>query len=163
MDLLDRLLGHDTWTTRQLLDTCDRLDDEQIDTEFDIGHRTIRATFQHIIYNMEIWSLLMAGEPISENENNSISELLKRLDKASSRLARVSQQVAKSNAWDDLWTDYLDKPPTKKSFGSGIAHIITHSMHHRAQILNMLRRLGMNPVPEGDIFSWENRLREQQR
>ena len=44
MDLLDRLLGHDTWTTRELLARCAALTDEQLDTEFDIGHGTIRRT-----------------------------------------------------------------------------------------------------------------------
>ena len=38
MDLLDRLLGHDAWTTRQLLDICSTLSDEQLDREFDLGH-----------------------------------------------------------------------------------------------------------------------------
>jgi hypothetical protein len=28
-------------------------------------------------------------------------------------------------------------------------------MHHRAQLLYMLRRLGVADLPEGDVFSWE--------
>ncbi len=51
MDLLDRLLGHDSWTTRQLLDLAGTLSDNQLDQEFDIGHRTVRRTFAHIIWN----------------------------------------------------------------------------------------------------------------
>ena len=51
MDLLDRLLGHDAWTTRQLLLRCRDLTDEQLDREFDIGHRTVRATLLHVIRN----------------------------------------------------------------------------------------------------------------
>ena len=43
-----------------------------------------------------------------------------------------------------------------KPFGAAIAHVITHSMHHRAQVLNMMRHLGMKDLPEGDVFSWEN-------
>jgi uncharacterized damage-inducible protein DinB len=61
MDLLDRLLAHDAWTTGQLLDRCLALPDDQLDRPFDIGHRTVRATFQHIIFNIEAWSALMAG------------------------------------------------------------------------------------------------------
>ena len=40
-------------------------------------------------------------------------------------------------------------------YGGGIAHVITHSMHHRAQPLYMLRRLGIEGLPEGDVLSWE--------
>lgn len=35
MDLLDKLLGHDTWTTRQLLLACNSLPDELLDREFE--------------------------------------------------------------------------------------------------------------------------------
>jgi len=56
MDLLDRLLGHDAWTTRQLLLRCRDLTDEQLDREFDIGHRTVRATLEHVIRNVEVLS-----------------------------------------------------------------------------------------------------------
>jgi hypothetical protein len=41
MDILDRLLGHDAWTTRQLLLRCRDLTDAQLDREFDIGHRSV--------------------------------------------------------------------------------------------------------------------------
>ena len=49
MDLLDRLLGPDSWTTWQMLLLCRELSGEQRDRDFDIGHRTLRATFLHII------------------------------------------------------------------------------------------------------------------
>jgi uncharacterized damage-inducible protein DinB len=65
MDLLDRLIGHDAWTTRQLLLRCRPLSDEQLDQEFDIGHRTVRATLTHIIRNVEVWSQLMAGQHVA--------------------------------------------------------------------------------------------------
>src|SRR5207247_1729624 len=61
MDLLDRLLGHDAWTTRQLLLRCRGLADAALDREFDIGHRTVRATLAHITRNVAGWSELMSG------------------------------------------------------------------------------------------------------
>ena len=63
MDLLDRLLGHDAWTTRQLLLRCRELTDEQLDRRFDIGDRSLRETFVHIIENMEDWTDRMAMRP----------------------------------------------------------------------------------------------------
>jgi uncharacterized damage-inducible protein DinB len=158
MDLLDRLLGHDAWTTRQLLLRCGELSDEQLDGAFDIGHRTVRATFVHIIYNMEVWSSLMSGSPVpSRSAGNSISSLIGRLEKAADDLAKVATDVSRRNGWDERWLDVLDDPPQEKSYGGAIAHIITHSMHHRAQLLYMLRRLGLKDLPEGDVLSWENK------
>jgi hypothetical protein len=37
---------------------------------------------------------------------------------------------------------------------NAIVHVITHSMHHRARLLYMLRRLGPANLPEGDVLSW---------
>jgi uncharacterized damage-inducible protein DinB len=158
MDLLDRLLGHDAWTTRQLLDLCAPLTDEQLDGEFDIGHRTLRATFDHLVYNMEVWSALMAGETPERPTDRTIPGLIARFDVAAARLQRVARSVADRNAWDEKWLDHLDDPPREKTYGTAIAHLITHSMHHRAQLLYLLRLTGIGPLPEGDVFSWENRL-----
>ncbi len=155
MDLLDRLLGHDAWTTRQLLSRCQVLSGEQLDREFDIAHRTVRATLAHIIRNVQIWSRLMAGRSVGAPPGRSIAELAAAFDEAAAELASVARSVEVRGAWDDLFLDVLDNPPTKKSFGGGIAHVITHSMHHRAQLLYMLRRLGLQGLPEGDVLSWE--------
>ena len=78
MDLLDRLIGHDAWTTRQLLLRCRHLADEQLNQEFDIGHRTVRATFTHIIRNVEVWTQLMAGRHVAHSVGASVGQLLAR-------------------------------------------------------------------------------------
>jgi len=155
MDLLDRLLLHDTWTTKQLLDICGTLSDGELDKEFDIGHRTLRATLHHIISNMEIWSSLMAEQKCPRLTERTIPGMIRRLTSAASQLESIARKIADAHAWDELWTDHLDDPPRKKSYGTAIAHIVTHSMHHRSQILYMLRRSGVERLPEGDVFSWE--------
>jgi uncharacterized damage-inducible protein DinB len=107
MDLLDRLLGHDAWTTRQLLDIAAILSDAELDREFDIGHRTLRATFEHIVWNMEVWSSLMAGDPIERNADRTIAGFIRRLDVAAARLQRLARTVANRNGWDEKWLDHL--------------------------------------------------------
>lgn len=158
MDLLDRLLGHDAWTTRKLLELCDTLDEQSLDQEFDIGHRTLRRTLDHIISNMEIWSAMMTEQPIIRNQDRTLAGMLDRLSKAAGQLETISRKVADTNAWNALWTDHLDDPPQQKTFGTAIAHVITHSMHHRAQVLHMLRLLDVESLPEGDVFSWESAI-----
>jgi uncharacterized damage-inducible protein DinB len=158
MDLLDRLLAHDAWTTAQLLAVARTLPDEHLDKEFDVGRKTLRATFHHIIRNMEVWTDCMTGDlpPRDTEADQSAPQLAARLDIAAVDLAAFARSIRERGAWDELWTDPLDDRPTVKSFGGAIAHVITHSMHHRAQILYMLRRLGVRDLPEGDVLSWES-------
>jgi uncharacterized damage-inducible protein DinB len=158
VDLLDRLLGHDVWTTRQLLGLCAAFSEEQLDHEYDIGHRTLRATLDHIVRNVEVWSSLMAGDAVERQSDRTVTGMTERLAVAAERLRKIARQIADRDAWDETWHDHLDDPPREKSYGAGIAHIITHSMHHRAQVLYMLRLSGVTPLPEGDVFSWENRI-----
>lgn len=162
MDLLDRLLGHDTWTTRELLTRCATLTDEQLDTEFDVGHRTIRRTLQHIVFNMDVWAGLMAGRIRSKDDvrrlPGTLALLGERLDRASTTFSALARDVADRNGWDDTWVDVLDAAPNTKTYGGAIAHVITHSMHHRAQLLYMMKALGLRSLPEGDVLSWESQV-----
>jgi len=161
MDLLDRFLGHDLWTSKQLLVICSDLPDELLDQEFDIGHRSLRATFIHVVRNIEVWTDLMNGEDPRESSRScgvSILDLLQRLESVYPDLVQLARSVADRNAWDERWVDILEDPPREKTFGAATVHLITHSMHHRAQILYLMRRVGLTELPEGDVFSWESNL-----
>ena len=51
--------------------------------------------------------------------------------------------------------DLLDRPPVEKTLGSAIVHLATHAMHHRAPLMWMYRKLGLNGIPGGDALTWE--------
>ena len=160
MDLLDRLLAHDVWSTRQLMLQSKPLTESQLDQPFDIDSRTLRACFVHIIEAMEIWNdLLYERTPRPRNElsvkSQSLEGLTVRLEEAGGELAAISKKIAREERWDDRFTDILDNPPQSKTFGGTIAHVITHSMHHRAQAMYMLEKLGIQDHIEGDVLSWE--------
>jgi uncharacterized damage-inducible protein DinB len=158
MDILDRLLGHDAWTTRELLLRCQSLSDEQLDRKFAIGHGSLRETFDHIIWNMEVWTDLMSERPVRAKpgaEGRTIAKLIERLDAAAADFSQVANLAADEGWLDDEFADTVETPAVLYTFGGGIAHTITHSMHHRAQILNIMRQLGMNNLIEGDVLSWE--------
>lgn len=161
MDLLDRLLGHDAWTTRQLLLQSRTLTDAQLDQPFDLGLGTLRLTFGHIIDNMEVWTNLMNGVDVSLRSEGpqALEDFLGRLDAVAASFSTLARKVATEGRLDERWTDTLDDPPTQKTYGGAIAHVITHSMHHWAQVIHMLKRLGVQGVIEGDVLSWENQLR----
>ncbi len=159
MDLLDRLLAHDVWSTRQLLGSASALTDTQLDQRFDLDQRSLRECFEHIVENMEIWHDLMAGVAVrdeAEPAASSIPAMLARLSLAGRDFAALARTIAREQRWDAVYTDVLDDPPTTKTYGGTIAHLITHSMHHRAQAMYMLQRLGIHDHIEGDVLSWES-------
>jgi len=160
MDLLDRLLGHDAWTTELLLLRCRELTDAQLDRDFDIGHRTVRETLHHIIWNTEAWTDAIAGRALRPNpglapNGKSLDALFERHHRATAELAAVATPIARRNAWDQSFVDRTEDPSPVRTYGGTIAHVITHSMHHRAQVLYLLRLLALKNLPEGDALSWE--------
>lgn len=165
MDILDRLTGHDAWTTRQLLLFCQNLPDDVLDHQFNFGQETLRKTFVHIIDNMEVWTGLMTEQPAwyqphASPPGASIPEQLERLDAISAKFIRAARDIQERGLLDECFTDVLDNPPRQKTFGGAIVHLTTHSMHHRAQILAMLDILGVEHEIEGDALGWERRMRE---
>jgi uncharacterized damage-inducible protein DinB len=160
MELLDWLLGHDIWSTRQLVLQSAQLTDAQLDQPFDVDARSLRACFVHIIQNLEVWTELLAGRDPEratqgERADDTIDGLLGRLSVAGREFALVARKVQREGRLDDLWLDTLDTPPQRKTYGGTIAHVITHSMHHRAHAMYMLERLGVTQHIEGDVLSWE--------
>jgi uncharacterized damage-inducible protein DinB len=78
LDLLDRLLEHDAWTTRRVFDLAAPLTDAQLDRNFDIGHRTVRETAGHIVRNVEVVSVRL-GEGLRELHARLLTRRLERM------------------------------------------------------------------------------------
>ena len=156
MDLLDRLLAHDAWTTRQLLLACESLPDDLLDQEFDIDHKSLRATFVHMISNMEVWTDLLYERPVQPKSGSSLAELINRLSVASRDFAHLARKIAREGRFDDCFLDILDDPPQKKTFGGAIGHVLTHDMHHRAQVMYLMEKVGIQEHIEGDLLTWES-------
>ncbi len=157
LDLLDRLLEHDAWTTQRVLEFAQTLTDEQLDQDFDIGHRTVRETLQHIIGNIEVWTDLMAARPVRQmpTARPAIGELRRRFEAAFRDFAQVAREVRDAQRLSEMYVDVLDQPPQQKSYAGTILHVITHDHMHRAEIRHMLQRLGIQGLIEGDVLNWE--------
>ena len=156
MDIIDRLLAHDIWTTRQLLMACKSLPDPSLDQEFDIDQGSLRKTFVHMIENLEIWTDLIYERPVQSRKGNTISELLDRLSLAGRDFANVTRKIVREQRFDDCFLDTLDQPPRLKTYGGAIGHVITHNMHHRAQVMFLMEKVGLKEHIEGDLLSWES-------
>jgi uncharacterized damage-inducible protein DinB len=166
MDILDRLLGHDTWTGRQILLRCQELSAEQLDQPFEIGVGSVRRTLQDTIGNIEVWTALMSGGSIPErtrlDASPTVTEFLERHDAGMAAFRALAQRIAAGGRLDELWVDVLDNPPAEKTYGGAIAHVLTHNHFHRAELLHMLARLGLTGLLEGDVLGWEQQARSAQ-
>ena len=154
MDLIDRMLEHDLWATNTLLEVCRGLIDDQLDQPFDIGHRTLRGTFAHIVINIEFWTGLMIGRPVDYAQPNdaSIAELFDRHKRAYDVFADLSQRLRDEGRLEETYVDHYE---VRKSMAGTILHVVLHNEGHRTEALHILARMGVPDLPEVDHGLWD--------
>ena len=149
MDLLDRLLEHDCWATSQLLELCRGLTDAQFDQQFDIGHRTLRETFDHQIPNLDFWTGLMSGQPVEHQRGpSSLDTLIADHERAYAAFASLARRVRDEQRLDDTFLDHYGFPMT---YGGAILMVILHDEAHRSEVVHILARLGVPELAQVEI------------
>ena len=165
MDLLDLLLDHDRWATARLLETCGGLTDAQLDQPFDIGHRTLRETFGHMIFNVPFWTAFLAGgsgraatDEVSADaqpDDRSLAALSGGHERLYAAFASAARRARDEERLDETFIDHY---AVRKSFGGTILMLVEHNEGHRTEILHILERLGVPDLPEVDLGVWEYML-----
>jgi uncharacterized damage-inducible protein DinB len=148
------LLTHDRWATRSILNACQPLTFDQLHRKFEIGCGTLHDTTVHIIGALRIWSDTLGQRTvrpwIDEAPRRSVNELLALHAEAAADLAAV----ALSGPLDQLLQRERLGTIYTYTRATIITHVTTHGMHHRAQMLNMLRHVGVNPLPQSSVVEW---------
>jgi uncharacterized damage-inducible protein DinB len=163
MDILERYLDYETWTFRHFLARCREVTPAQLHQPFDIGPGTLHRTIDHVIRNIEVWTDLMRARQKRDLPPlpGAIDVCLERFDAAIADFSEFARSLAANSRLDDTYMDVLDNPPTPKTFGGTILHVLTHTSVHRWEMQHMLQRLGLDDLLEGDALGWEWRRHHQ--
>ena len=148
---LDVLLAHDRWATEQVLHASATLDDGQLDRPFDIGHGSVRATLVHMLNVIEAWDAGIARRTADDpvGAGASVAALTAAHARCYDRLAESCR-----GALDEVLHLSRGDVPMDAPRGAILTHVLTHGTHHRAQVLNMLRHLGVRPLPKSSVLEW---------
>ncbi len=160
MDMTDRLVLHDSWATRVLLERCRSLTPEQFSQHFDIGPGSLHDTLRHIIGAMRRWSDRISGRTVRESIEkqpkwHTPDEFLILLAEVARELEEAIHRVRQEGLSDEMMQ--AEYSPERFTCGTAVVHVVTHGMHHRAQALNILRRLGVTDLPVLNAIEWEVR------
>lgn len=160
LDGVRTFLRYSDAANRMVLEAGLPLSDAQLDQPFDMGRGSLRKTLLHILAGETTWLARWKGNietpwP-SESEPTPVS----------------SMQATFSATWTerDAYIDSLAEPDLEKiqpyrdskgdlfeaTLGDMLLQGCIHSTHHRAQAVNMLRRLDAGLV-EMDYMNWVRR------
>jgi uncharacterized damage-inducible protein DinB len=102
---------------------------------------------------MRAWGDLLAGReqrPRLEGTRRTPAELLSLFDE----VAADFSDSALNHPHDEIVVGQRGGNSYSFARGGVIVHVATHGMHHRAQCLNMLRHLGVDPLPPSSVLEW---------
>jgi len=158
------LLDHDGWATRRLLEICEPLSESQWRRRFPIGLGTLQETLAHIVAAMRYWSDQITGPPqpirpfLDCSQPRTVAEVTRLFGEARSELQSAASR-ARVRGVETLVAVVQRGVIHRYTLGAMLAHVATHGMHHRAQCLNMLRRLDQpgisDQLPDLDLLEWE--------
>jgi len=154
-DPTEILLAFDLWATREILDACSELTPAQLDQKFEIGPGSLRATLTHIIGAMRRWTDQLAGRELRDRieldgQVRGPAELTSLLEEAAADFAAAVRAHPPSG----IVSRTLHGKEYSFTRGAVFTHVMTHGVHHRAQCLNMLRHLGVAPLPPSSVTEW---------
>lgn len=155
-DPLQILLQHDKWATTRILDACTKLTDEAFHKRFDMGPGSLHDTLTHILGAMRTWSdSLMGIEPRPRLETDGQRRTPEQLrDLLEESCGQLFGEAARRPLSEVVVRRLRSGRTIEMTRGAVLTHVTTHGMHHRAQCLNMLRQLGVKPLPPSSVAEW---------
>ena len=193
-DPLDILIAHNAWGNRVLLEHCRPLTHEQFNRNFPIcvaGSGGLHRTFTHIVSAAGRWADRISGIsppraaldplpftpppgfPAPDARDRSIDELLAINERTTRDLKDTARfSLAQPGGLGSTITLRFPQPPEKGggfvestiTRGVALTHVLTHGHYHRAQAMNILRRLEVpgvsDKLPDMDVTDWQEQGEE---
>lgn len=152
---LRTMFKYGDWANSQLLRASSRLSDEQLDRPFDMGRGSLRLVLTHIWAGEHVWLRRWQGQSETpwpdETEPFGIVAFAERFG----QLTAQRDAFINGCTVDDL-SRHITYRDSKGSLfvatlGDMMLQMFVHSTHHRAQAVNLIRRVGGSP-PELDYM-----------
>lgn len=170
--LLQRLHEHRRWANRQLWEAAEQLTPEELREEHPVGQGSLWRTLTHLLAAEYVWLEAMLGneDPLLPGDTAGGLPGNQRGDAPFESLASL---LTYWRQLDVRWQDYLSQlseplldqivrkssttlgPGTYREVRRGdvLLHVCTHAQYTTAQAVNMLRRLGVRPLPDVMLIS----------
>jgi uncharacterized damage-inducible protein DinB len=150
--LLGDAFAHHAWATFRVLDACEALSPEQMETAAPGTYGSILDTMRHIVGSDSWYLFRLSGEryPTIEEAEMDLAQLRATMERNAAAWPEVLAGDPDPDEFIQVRRD--DGTGYRATKGVRLAQVLHHGTDHRSQICTVLTSLGIEP-PE--IGVWE--------
>ncbi|MEQ8317903.1 MAG: DinB family protein [Phycisphaerales bacterium] len=153
-DAIGILLAHCRSADIEILNAMRGLTPEQLDRQFEMGLGSIRATYEHDLGALRGWADVYANRPRRAWLPDEGPYTMDQLGALTTELHDDWAEIAGKFPLDEVIERPRGDSVRRFTRAHILVHVTTHSMHHRAQMINMLRHVGVADLPTGSVMHW---------
>ena len=160
-ELLMQFAAYHTWANQKLCEVMLALPPEQLTKELPSSFTSIHETLLHMWGAESIWWQRMK---LQENVVSPAANFSGTTAEVISALQLQNRQWeswisnATEMALDHVFSYYnLKKEHFKQPTYQMLLHVMNHGTYHRGQLVNMLRQLGVQKIPQTDYIVWSRK------
>lgn len=153
-DVVAILLAHCRSADVEILNAMRGLTPEQLDRPFEMGPGSIRAAYEHDLGALRGWADVYANRPRRAWLPDEGPYTMDRLEALTTELHDDWAAIAGKFPLEEVIERPRGGSVRRFTRAHILVHVTTHSMHHRAQMINMLRHVGVEQLPTGSVMHW---------
>lgn len=163
LDIIRRLHQHRMWVNQQFRDLAKALTDQQLRQRFDVGQGSVFATLVHLYAAEAVWIAALTGNSnpplVREDAFESLEELVITWTALDRRWQRYLEQLVPSMLEAQVHKVSSSSPGKAQVTRACdvLLHVCTHGQYTAAQLTNMLRQLGVSPLPDTMLITMARR------
>jgi len=150
---LKELNTYTDWARDKAFELVRELSDEQLDRAFEMGLGSIRNTLHHIWAAERIWldRWTVGGQPkfVQPEAGLPLAELHERARATAAERDGLLAKKTEAELGAKLTFTNIKGETYSLPLGGQMLHVCNHGIYHRAQFMNMFRRVGGAVPPRG--------------
>jgi uncharacterized damage-inducible protein DinB len=160
-ELLSQLAVYNIWANHKLLEIVLALPEEKQKQDLPSSFKSLYATVFHMWDAESVWwQRMKMHERIirpSDNFNSSMKDVANGLMQQNQQWEEWVR-TATEPMLDHVFQYYnQQKESFKQPIFQMLLHVFNHGTYHRGQLVNMLRQIGIEKIPQTDFIVWSRR------
>lgn len=143
------LHAYNAWAMERIFDAAAPLPPDQFARDLHASHRSIHGTLTHLVSSERIWLSYWTGSPgpatLTTADAPTVAELKNVWTQTGFATARWLATLTDAKLQETFTMTTPDGTTHTHTIAQALQHLVNHGTHHRAQIVTLLRQLGITP------------------